>query len=193
MANRTSISSQVVSVPHGSQATHGEHIEGCAALQRNASRHYWPTAKPVVLEDVAGSRMQYTMSPDSVVSLTHAECEPAFICEDIVKYASSELANLGVFWQMSHFLHSVGLLMYWPVSWWCLHSLPLCWQTQQPFLEQLAFMCHLIWAALSEPLVWVADSISCYHLSESTASIQKWPKPQPESTAKHSEVAVVTT
>ncbi|KAI3359029.1 hypothetical protein L3Q82_015428 [Scortum barcoo] len=41
-----------------------------------------PTAKPVMLEDVAGSRTFSTASPDSVTSVTCAQCEPAFICEE---------------------------------------------------------------------------------------------------------------
>uniref|UniRef100_A0A8C7F7E3 Fibroblast growth factor n=1 Tax=Oncorhynchus kisutch TaxID=8019 RepID=A0A8C7F7E3_ONCKI len=35
-----------------------------------------------MLEDVAGSRTFSTASPDSVTSVTCAQCEPAFICEE---------------------------------------------------------------------------------------------------------------
>ncbi|MEQ2170324.1 hypothetical protein GOODEAATRI_034353 [Goodea atripinnis] len=35
-----------------------------------------------MLKDVAGSRSLSTVSPDSVTSVTCAQCEPAFICED---------------------------------------------------------------------------------------------------------------
>ncbi|CAJ0953179.1 unnamed protein product, partial [Ranitomeya imitator] len=59
-------------------------MEGCAALQRNATppHHCCPTAKSVMLKDVAGSRSFSTASPDSVTSVTCAQCEPAFICEE---------------------------------------------------------------------------------------------------------------
>ncbi|KAI3375427.1 hypothetical protein L3Q82_021913 [Scortum barcoo] len=45
-ANRTSIwshkgSEDLISVPNGSQATSGEHMEGCAAPQRNATPHHY--------------------------------------------------------------------------------------------------------------------------------------------------------
>ncbi|KAL6455333.1 hypothetical protein MHYP_G00362270 [Metynnis hypsauchen] len=35
-----------------------------------------------MLKDVAGSRSLSTASPDSVTSVTWAQCEPAFICEE---------------------------------------------------------------------------------------------------------------
>ncbi|MEQ2178661.1 hypothetical protein GOODEAATRI_016438 [Goodea atripinnis] len=35
-----------------------------------------------MLKDVAGSRSLSTVSPDSVTSVTCAQCEPAFICEE---------------------------------------------------------------------------------------------------------------
>ena len=35
-----------------------------------------------MLEDVAGSRMFSTAFPDSVTSVTCAQCEPAFVCEE---------------------------------------------------------------------------------------------------------------
>ena len=76
-------SEDLIPVPNGSQGTSGEHMEGCVALQRNASPHYyWPTAKAVMLEDVAGRRTFSTASPDSVTSVTCAQCEPALICEE---------------------------------------------------------------------------------------------------------------
>ncbi|CAJ0958978.1 unnamed protein product, partial [Ranitomeya imitator] len=59
-ANHASIwshkgSEDLISVPNGSQATSGKHLEDCGALQRNATPHrYGPTAKPVMLKDVAG-------------------------------------------------------------------------------------------------------------------------------------------
>ncbi|MEQ2253318.1 hypothetical protein ILYODFUR_030866 [Ilyodon furcidens] len=36
-----------------------------------------------MLKDVAGSRSLSTVSPDSVTSVTCAQCEPAFICEEL--------------------------------------------------------------------------------------------------------------
>lgn len=83
-ANHTNIlslkkSEDLVSVPNGSQVTSGKHMEGCAALLRNATpRHYWPTAKPVMREDV-GRQEDLLGVPTHHV---HHKCVPAFICEE---------------------------------------------------------------------------------------------------------------
>lgn len=56
----------LISVTNGSQGTSGYHTEDCVALQRNTfQHHHWPTAKPVILDDVAGDRMFSMVSPDS--------------------------------------------------------------------------------------------------------------------------------
>lgn len=73
------IVSQEVSVPNGSQGTSGKHMEGCAALLRNAApRYYWPTAKPVMQEAVGRQEDVLGVPSDHV----DHECVPAFICEE---------------------------------------------------------------------------------------------------------------
>ncbi|CAJ0967979.1 unnamed protein product [Ranitomeya imitator] len=61
-----------------------------------------------MLKDVAGSRSLSTASPDSVTSVTCAQYEAAFICEE-QQGVSGEFGNPGVLWQMLIILHGVGL------------------------------------------------------------------------------------
>lgn len=65
-------------------------------LQRNTTpHHYWPTAKPVSREDVSGSRTFSMASLVFIMSVTCAQCEPAFICEEHGG-TSGKFANYGV-------------------------------------------------------------------------------------------------
>ncbi|KAI3361633.1 hypothetical protein L3Q82_002003 [Scortum barcoo] len=81
----TRVLRKLISVPNGSQATSGEHMEGCAFRPPKEMPPHTitdPLPNQVMLEDVAGSRTFSTASPDSVTSVTCAQCEPAFICEE---------------------------------------------------------------------------------------------------------------
>ena len=72
-----------IPVPNSSQGTVGYDKEVCATLQGFASPdHPWPTARPVMLDDVTGSTMSNTLSPDILRPDTCAQCEAALICEE---------------------------------------------------------------------------------------------------------------
>ncbi|KAI3353181.1 hypothetical protein L3Q82_019733 [Scortum barcoo] len=83
-------SEDLISVPNGSQATSGEHMDGAVLCspQRNATPHTItdPLPNRIMLEDVAvagSSKTFSTASPDSVIRLSHVlSAEPAFVCEE---------------------------------------------------------------------------------------------------------------
>lgn len=57
-------SKDLIVVPTGNEGTSGKHLEVCVALQAYASPD-------------PGSRTFFTVSPDSLISVTYAQCEPA--------------------------------------------------------------------------------------------------------------------
>ena len=77
------LSKDFIPVPNNGQSTVGYDMEVCATRQGySPPDHHWPTAKPVMLNDVTGSITFTTASPDSFTPVTCAQCEPALICEE---------------------------------------------------------------------------------------------------------------
>ena len=71
-----------IPIPNGSQTAVLQPVEVCSSLHGYASPdHHWPTTKPVMLNDVAGSIAFSLASPDPFTSITDAQGEPALICE----------------------------------------------------------------------------------------------------------------
>ena len=88
-------SEDLIPVPNSSPGTVGYDMEVCVTLEGyTTSDHHWPTNKPIMLEDFTGS-ITFTMaSPDSFMSVTCAQCEPALICEENwVPPANSGVSN----------------------------------------------------------------------------------------------------
>lgn len=60
-----------------------KHTGISVTLQECASQgHRWPTAKPVMLDDVASSITSSMVSPAYFTLVTCTQCEPAFICKE---------------------------------------------------------------------------------------------------------------
>lgn len=81
-------SEDLILVPDGRYGT-----SGCTW---RCSRHYWPTAEPVLLDDVSCSRTFSVLSPDSVTSVTCSvwPCSHPWTALGV----SGESADLGVLW-----------------------------------------------------------------------------------------------
>lgn len=176
----------LILVPNASQGTSTEHMEGCAGLSKKCH----PTPLPTkMLENVAGSKRLYTVSPDSAKCVKCALCERDYLWR--AQGASGEFSKwilacwrsfcrglavflLFLFAQGRGSGPAAGLLpsylqlpprplmhMHWPVTWLCCHALDTM-LTDTANLLATTYIHKPSWMSCpTELLVWVADFISC--------------------------------
>lgn len=171
----------LILVPNASQGTSTKHMEGCAGLSKKCHLTPLPTK---MLENVAGSKKLYTVSPDSAKCIKCALCERDYLWR--AQGASGEFSKwffvcrglavflLFLFAQGRGSGPAAGLLpsylqlpprplmhMHWPASWFCCHALDTM-LTDTANLLATTYIHKPSWMSCpTEPLVWVADFISC--------------------------------
>lgn len=94
-----------IPIPNCSQSAIIYSIQVCLSFHGNASPHkHWPTTKPIMLINVAGSITFTSASPDPFTSVTRSQSEPAHLWK--VQGDSARPANSGLLWQIPVELHS---------------------------------------------------------------------------------------
>uniref|UniRef100_A0A8C8H104 Solute carrier family 13 member 4 n=1 Tax=Oncorhynchus tshawytscha TaxID=74940 RepID=A0A8C8H104_ONCTS len=129
-ANRTSIwshkgSEDLISVPNGSQATSGEHMEGCAAPQRNAisipepkkekesKNSRYPTKRDHMICKCLSLSITYAATIGGLITITGTSTNLIFAEQFNNRYPDAKVINFGTWFIFSFPIAIIMLLLTW--------------------------------------------------------------------------------